>query len=47
MAKFLSWWKKFRETVPGSVITAIYYAVLLILVLLFFTGNGEFIYELK
>lgn len=45
MAAVLKWWKRFRETGAGSVVLAVVYAAMLLLVLMFFTGNGQFIYE--
>ncbi|MGN0334673.1 MAG: hypothetical protein ACI4DV_03275 [Lachnospiraceae bacterium] len=35
----------FQETAIGRILTAAVYAAMLILVLMFFTGNGQFIYE--
>lgn len=47
MAAWLTTMKKWLEdSVPGAVLTAAFYAVLLMLVLLYFTGNGEFLYEI-
>lgn len=37
--------KKFLGTPIGMVIEVLVYAAMLILVLVFFTGNGQFIYE--
>ena len=37
---------KLGSTVWGAVLTAAFYAVLLLLILLYFTGNGEFLYEI-
>lgn len=45
MAEVLKWWKKFRLTLPGQLALALVYLVMLCAVLVFFTGNGEFIYE--
>ena len=45
MAEFLKQCKAFWQTLPGQVIQGVVYAILLILVCMFFTGNGEFIYE--
>ena len=45
MADFLKKIKVFAETPTGKVLTALVYLVLLALVLVFYTGNGEFIYE--
>lgn len=46
MAAVIAWWSRFRETLPGQVLLALVYAAMLALVLVCFTGNGEFIYEL-
>ena len=46
MARVISWWRAFRETLSGQVVLAAVYAVMLALVLVCFTGNGTFIYEL-
>ena len=46
MAAVLRWWSRFRETLPGEVLLALGYAAMLALVLVCFTGNGQFIYEL-
>ena len=44
------WLREFRRlldhTLWGAVLTAAYYAILLLLVFLYFTGNGEFLYEI-
>lgn len=45
MAKFIKFWKSFRETFLGNIVLAIIYAAMLIIVLTFFTGEGQFIYE--
>ncbi len=37
--------KKFRASVPGMILEALIYAAMLIAVMIFFTGNGQFIYE--
>lgn len=37
--------KKFRESVPGKLVTAVVYLIMLALVMIFFTGEGLFIYE--
>jgi len=42
MAKKL---KKFRESLPGKVLSAVVYFIMLALVMMFFTGKGLFIYE--
>lgn len=46
MARVISWWRAFRETLPGQVVLAAVYAAMLVLVLICFTGNGTFLYEL-
>ena len=45
MAVILNRWKTFWKTPPGRLLEALFYAVLLALVLIYFTGNGQFIYE--
>ncbi len=45
MAPFMKRLSAFRTTVPGKIIEAVVYAVLLALALIYFTGNGQFIYE--
>jgi hypothetical protein len=37
--------KQFLKTPYGTVIEALLYAAMLILIFAFFTGNGQFIYE--
>lgn len=37
---------KLENSVWGAVLTAAFYAVLVLLILLYFTGNGEFLYEI-
>ena len=37
--------KKFFATPVGKIAEAVIYLVMFLLVLAFFTGNGEFIYE--
>lgn len=37
---------KMSDSLWGAVLTALYYAVMLLLVFLYFTGNGEFLYEI-
>lgn len=46
MASFLKHMKSMKGTPGYRVLEFIVYAVMLILVLIYFTGNGEFIYEL-
>lgn len=38
--------KSFFQTPPGRVIELIVYAIMLVLVCVYFTGNGAFIYEM-
>lgn len=45
-AKLKELWKSFNDSLPGAVVTAAIYAAMLLLVLLFFTGNGQFLYEM-
>ena len=45
MAAFLTRLKSFQKSLLGQILTAIYYLILLVLVLIFFSGHGEFIYE--
>lgn len=45
MAKRMSRFQKFRASIPGQIAQAVFYAVLLILICLYFQGNGSFIYE--
>jgi len=45
MAAFLNRCKTFLQTPPGRVLEAVFYAVLLALTLIYFTGNGQFVYE--
>ena len=45
MDRILKKWKAFQATAPGQLLTVILYAAMIALVLIFFTGEGEFIYE--
>ncbi len=45
MASFINKIKRVRESLPGRIIEVLVYAAMLLAVLAFFTGNGEFIYE--
>ncbi len=45
-AKLMKAWKTFEGTIGGTILTAAIYAAMLILVLVFFTGNGQFLYEI-
>lgn len=47
MAPWLTIFKsKLETTLWGAVLTAVLYAVMLLLVFLYFSGNGEFLYEI-
>ena len=45
MAEFLKRWARFRASPIGQVLTAAVYLLMLCAVLVFFSGNGAFIYE--
>ncbi len=45
MAELISRLKAFLKTPAGQILSAVVYAAMLLLVLMFFTGNGQFIYE--
>ena len=45
MAAFLKKWKAFRQKTVGRILELVVYAAMLALVLIYFTGNGVFIYE--
>lgn len=45
MAEFIKRVQKFRATTFGTIIEGVVYAAMLFLVLVFLTGNGQFIYE--
>lgn len=45
MAGIVKRWKFFLKTRPGRILELLAYAVMLGLVLIYFTGNGTFIYE--
>lgn len=45
MAMFLKKIQAFFTTPFGIVVEALIYAAMLILIMTFFTGNGQFIYE--
>ena len=45
MAHVVKKWKAFKKTVPGRILELVVYAVMLALVMIYFTGNGVFIYE--
>jgi uncharacterized membrane protein len=38
-------WKALTATVGGQILLALLYAAMVVLILAFFTGHGEFIYE--
>ena len=45
-AKVKSAIKKLQDTFWWQILSAAVYAAMLILVLMFFTGNGQFLYEI-
>jgi len=45
-AKLKALWNRLRDTLGGQIFIAAVYAAMLICVLIFFTGNGQFLYEL-
>lgn len=45
MAVLIKRLKAFIKTPAGQILSGIIYAAMLLLVLMFFTGNGQFIYE--
>lgn len=45
-AKLIALKKQLENSIWGTVLTAAFYAVLLLLIFLYFTGNGEFLYEI-
>ena len=45
MAGFINKIIRYSKTPVGTVVLACVYAIMLILVLIFYTGNGAFIYE--
>lgn len=45
MAALIKKWKAFRKTTVGRILELVVYAAMLSLVLIYFTGNGAFIYE--
>ena len=38
--------KKLQESFGWQILSAVVYAAMLVLVLMFFTGNGQFLYEI-
>lgn len=45
MAFILNRCRAFRKTPLGRILEALLYAAALALILIYFTGNGQFIYE--
>lgn len=45
MAGFVKKWKACKKTLPWRILELFLYAGMLALVLIYFTGNGAFIYE--
>lgn len=45
MAAILNRCRAFLKTPPGRLLEALFYTALLALILIYFTGNGQFIYE--
>lgn len=45
MASIIAWLKKCADSPFGKAVEILVYVVMLLLVLIFFSGNGEFIYE--
>ncbi len=45
MAAIIDWIKKTASTPFGKVLEALVYALMILAVLMFFSGNGAFIYE--
>jgi hypothetical protein len=45
MAEFISHIRRFLKTPLGVIVEVAVYAAMLILIAMFFTGNGQFIYE--
>jgi hypothetical protein len=45
VAELIKRLKAFLQTPAGQILAAVVYAAMLLLVLMFFTGNGQFIYE--
>lgn len=45
MAAILKRWRAFLKTPPGRALEILFYTALLALSLIYFTGNGQFIYE--
>lgn len=47
MAPVIKCWERFRGTLLGQVLLAAVYGAMVILIMICFTGNGQFIYELS
>lgn len=45
MAKFIKSLSAVRKSVPGQILAVVIYTAMIILILIFFSGHGEFIYE--
>ncbi len=45
MAKFLENLSAVKKSVPGQILAVVIYAAMIALILIFFSGHGEFIYE--
>lgn len=45
MDRLIKLWKSLTATVPGQILLVLLYAAMVLLVLVFFSGHGEFIYE--
>lgn len=45
MAHFLKKLNNYLQTPPGRVLELLIYTGMLVLVMIYFTGNGQFIYE--
>ena len=45
MARFMKKLDQYRKTPAGQVLEAFLYALMLLFVMIYFTGNGQFIYE--
>lgn len=45
MAAVIDWLKKAVKTPVGTAVEILIYALMLLAVLMFFSGNGAFIYE--
>lgn len=45
MAEVMKRLRQFSVTIPGQILSAGVYLIMVCVILAFFTGNGEFIYE--